>query len=567
MAKQPSIELPKIDLLDVALSSLTENSPELQKPVDIITFAESELYCGIKLFKRQKLILKAFYVEDFTEEEKADIDLLINEGKIPKDFWEKYYWHRENGTVFNEILLIIGRRGSKSTLASLIAVYEAYKLLLIPDPVEYFGLVKGTKINIINVANNEEQAVEILFDKIKSLILRNPFFTDKILPEKVMSSEIYLMTEHDKKVLEELKHRKIKRFEPTLVIRAGPATSAGIRGHAAIVVIFDEMAFYEVDKGAKFGKELYDALIPSVKQFKEHGKIIGISSPYLESGIFYDTYVNIQTKNLRGMLFFQLATWEINENILFEDLKDELEKDPDYFWREFGAKFGSVSNRFLPPEKVDAIFDNNLFLRDIGIDDYYYHGHADPAKSNAGFAIAIGHREYDSNIQKYVIVIDHMKVFWADEFPGGVIDYSVVEDYIVWLCQRFDIREFSFDQWNSVGSIQRIQKKLRELRINHTKITERTFTDKSNYIRYSQFKVAVLAGQVRAPYFRQLFLELSHLQEENGKVTKPTSGAVQTKDLADCVAEVTRRLLEDINPIEVEKRKKLPLPRLVSKRY
>jgi phage terminase large subunit-like protein len=52
-------------------------------------------------------------------------------------------------------------------------------------------------------------------------------------------------------------------------------------------------------------------------------------------------------------------------------------------------------------------------------------------------------------------------VLWADEghliaTPGNVVDYSVVEQYIIDLAERFRVHEVVIDRWNATGTINRL---------------------------------------------------------------------------------------------------------------
>lgn len=88
---------------------------------------------------------------------------------------------------------------------------------------------------------------------------------------------------------------------------------------------------------------------------------------------------------------------------------------------------------------------------------------------------------------------------------------------------------------NSVGTIQRLQKyALRSQLPKRVTVYERTATGPLNWKTYETFKTALNMGLLHGPYFELAELELTFLQDLGGKVEHPTSGPVQTKDVADC---------------------------------
>lgn len=88
---------------------------------------------------------------------------------------------------------------------------------------------------------------------------------------------------------------------------------------------------------------------------------------------------------------------------------------------------------------------------------------------------------------------------------------------------------------NSVNTIQRLRRYVTTRSLpKRTTLYERTATGPLNWKTFETFKTALNMGLVHAPYHELADLELRFLQDLGGKVEKPTSGPVQTKDIADC---------------------------------
>jgi hypothetical protein len=162
--------------------------------VDVITFCNHEDYldlpkANLNLWISQRVILKCFYKNTIGNE-----DLVLNQEEWQwlydnesdeelegytyerniKDVikkmldMEKFHKAKASGNnpnkgkkleeqkaeYFSMLHLVLGRRGSKTLMASIITAYEAYKLLVINngDPHEYYNLPYDDEIAIINVA-------------------------------------------------------------------------------------------------------------------------------------------------------------------------------------------------------------------------------------------------------------------------------------------------------------------------------------------------------------------------------------------------------------------------------
>lgn len=242
-------------------------------------------------------------------------------------------------------------------------------------------------------------------------------------------------------------------------------------------------------------------------------------------------------------------------------------RDPAKFKVERRAQFAEVVGAYLDPEKVDDMFrpfrlkpDESprvLERQEAGQVGFIYHGHVDPSKSNANFAVAIGHLERSEIPDEYGnywnhVIFDFLHVYQPKQFDNHIVDYVQIEEDLKDLLGKYrSLEVFSFDQWNSISFIAHLKKTVDRLGTK-TKIVETTFSSPRNQKAAEQFKSALNLGWVHA--YRDDFYnegegsllenELKFLTEKNGKVEKQNIGPVTTKDLADCVMEVTISLLE-----------------------
>jgi hypothetical protein len=200
---------------------------------------------------------------------------------------------------------------------------------------------------------------------------------------------------------------------------------------------------------------------------------------------------------------------------------------------------------------------------------FKYQGHADPSKSNANFAVAVGHLE-QSPIPDIVmrdgkpheihwphVIIDYMNVWKPEDYADHVVDYVDIGERLLEIPQWFPtMNMFTFDQYNSPGFVANMKKRFAP----RVLIKEETFTAQYTQNMFESFKSALNLGWVHS-YKDDLYgsyeerlegmgkslleLECKFLSEKNGKVVKQEAGPVTTKDLFDCVATVTVRLLKD----------------------
>ena len=295
-----------------AINEIQRDNPDLKEGgqegiTDIMTFCNGKKYLDLpgsrlKLYLSQKVILKAFYMGTrgnenlklsqeewewlYKNENNEDRDGVVYEKNI-KEVIEKLLRKEKEGFKFNELHLVLGRRGTKTLMASIISAYEVYKLLVINngDPHGFYGLPDDDEITVINVALSQQQAGR-LFGQIQARLRNAPFFKGRV--SKETTSEIRLFTNKD---LEKRKRGTVLSVPGSIMILCGHSNPDTLRGYNAILILFDELAHY--DEGGKVtGKKFYDALKPSLSQFFGHGdgRLVEISSPNMMDGIFYDIF-------------------------------------------------------------------------------------------------------------------------------------------------------------------------------------------------------------------------------------------------------------------------------------
>ena len=563
--------------------------------VDAYNFLISSKFLDEKPFPFQRLLIKVYYglwkKYPLDREEGQLVELLKDHWGVNLDLE-----HRDPN-LHNEVLILVaGRRSSKSSIVSFIQTYEAYKLICKGDPQKYYGIRRKHPIQIVNLAKDGDQARDP-FQLAKDNIKRIEFFQPYIDSSKDNEMELRLFTPSDLYL-----NRKINEYndmrpkgamkrnpvEGSLLLRAFTTSAASKRGKAIIAVSFDEFAHFDRAMTSTTSSEqdilnempqtdyaMWKAITPATKDFKTDARIIAISSPREKGGEFYKLYCmaggreQINPDNIiknPNFLLFQLATWEANPNQPPELFTSDFEKDPIGSNMEYGAHFGEPSSTFLDSLRIDAMVCPEKPLCTAGKFGFSYVITVDPAgRGGDTYAVAWGHLESYRGISEYHI--DGVHGFQPRlDLTGGKprrqpIDPAEVLEFVKSLCTSIQasggkVIEICYDQWQSLESILRLQ------RMGFPAL-ETTFTNKYKGLMYTDFLEKLNLGSVKcfgAPpenvgfqyvynpgHVEQLKLELKYLQRDVSGGTvyygHPMSGPVTTDDYADVAANLVHRLI------------------------
>ncbi len=590
--------------------------------VGIEEFAESPEYCDRPLYPRQKVLLKLMFLEELTGKEEDILDYWIqggrggNEVTMPPDIRERVQLLRDSGyNHFREIVLVGGRRSSKGYVTGIAMAKVMFDTLQLEDPGRHYGIDPKKNIMFSCIAGSEEQAREYQFTDLSNTIEGCKAMEKSIV--KSLETELRVATAADLIAASKAKARgnKIQKDIARLRAKALASNSGTIRGSATMAVCIDEMAFMLEGLSKASAETVYQAIEPSLDQFKRDGMMFCNSSPYTKLGKFFERWEESQKPLKEGgnhrILGFQFPSWALfegyqgykskwvnkpfegvptasadwDENATDENgdpLYTEVDKEqirearaketanPEAYKVERRGQFAEVTDAYLNPNMIDQMFAGRPIGYDSemrvvheplhtnngeGIRNFYrYKGHLDPSSTTAGFGFALGHIEQFVNTSgqdEPHVVFDIIKRWQPSHFRGGAIHWPTVEDEVMHYVRLFRPYEVTLDQYQSHEPIQRMNVAVREAGLD-TRIYEITATPEVNWKRAENYKTALYQGLVHAPYdkddHKYASLELKFLQEQRTaskypRIDHPTVGEVQTKDMADCIMEVTSALL------------------------
>ncbi len=558
----------------------------------IIKFAEE--WCGQRMLIWQRVVLKLYAGEKLKEipdpgyeiSEQEWFDRMLDQGRMPSDTKERL--NREGFKGFKSILLVVGRRGGKSTVIAVAALYSAYKVLLHDNPQAYYKMQENDTIQIAVAATSAAQSQRSPFKKIIAIcqkaISKNLPLADWIDEDGLKQQTIYFKTVHDRMVQRELARKGVKNQRvATVQINAYHANVDTLRGGAVLAAIFDEFAQFPVtQKGLDSAEYFYNSLVPSTVQFGDDGRTFIISTPQGELGKFYDIYLETWRGTRASTIGIQMPSWEAweyepletrkfgitrelmseSEDVHFtwdpniETFEDAWMRTPSAVKMEFGAEFIGAQEQWLSPilivnpEPGKGFRNPNLQHMTQGVIGRMYTLHCDAATKTDAFAIALVHREEDKENGDQIIVDHAVRWYVAPDLYYTDRDYEFVvrqsgpeppqiyfkqiEQYIKeFILGRFNVALISFDQHNSHQMAERLQEYIWQKQM-HTMVKVIPFTQPFNRKRNAFFETMILENRIHSYSHPILEEELRGLQKDRfGKVEK---GPLTTDDLYDAVS-------------------------------
>lgn len=570
-------------------------SYESIEAVDALEFVTSSVYLNEDPYPFQRVALKTLYGlwPYYSPDKEEEVSL-----KILKEKW-KLVIDIDRSEPLTHFVMALGRRSTKSTLASYFATYAVYTLICKGNPQAYYSIREKHPIYITHVAAKGKQA-EAVFTLTGNNIRKVPFFRPYIDFEKDNSTELRLFSPFDVHVNNQIKTRNAalsrgamkESTEPgSLNIKSITTSAATNRGDATFMLMLSEFAHFQrakiepnksldqvLEENPQTDYAIYKALAPSVKDFGKDGKIILESSPLEKGGEFYRHYCigggteqepikdesNIITLPVpeTGYSVLQLSTWEARPTLPRSEFDVEFRTDPRGSEMEYGAHFGNPSGTFISEEVIRKIPIPGRLLMRKNPNILKFVITVDPggkAKTKVADAYMVGWGHYDLGDNEYETKyhVDGMQGFLAEtkDLGGGQyeqieVDPNKVLSFLLELVRdlggKQHILEIAYDQWQNQSAVSTLQ---------HLGIPaiETTFTNPYKSEMYGDFLGKALLGQVEmygvdaGGWINMWQMEMKYLQQiiSGNKVFyhHPATGPCQHDDASDVVANLIHRLV------------------------
>jgi len=265
--------------------------------------------------------------------------------------------------------LICGRRGGKSRVLALIAVYLAACINHKPY------LSPGERAVIAVIAKDRQQA-KVILGYIVGFLREIPLFAGLIETEQAESVHL----------------------SNSVSVEIHTASLGAPRGRSFLAVLCDESAFWTTGDGANPDVEVINAVRAGMSTIP-YSLLLLASSPYNKRGVLYINYAKHFGKNDAPVLVWRGTTEEMNSSLIGDPLIAEMyAEDPERARAEFGAEFRSDLEQFISRETVEACVTRGVTVRPplAGVS---YRAFVDPSGgSSDSMAMAISHREQHGNV-------------------------------------------------------------------------------------------------------------------------------------------------------------------------
>jgi hypothetical protein len=545
------------------LLPLLRESVEADRVLDVVSFATRIL--GLRLYPVQKTLLRLLFLD--LEHMSAFDRRTIDEWRVsftgggdvhgvPPDIWERIDWARDKAYWhFRVAVLLLGRRGSKNFLGSITSGYMIYRLIAMGSPQVTMGIDPDKDIVLFVSATNREQSKDNAFTDIATMLERVPWFEPWLA--SLSPDEIRLRTPGD---MERARTRgkETTRGHASIVIRAISSNAPASRGPAGFMAWFDELAHTPVTpSGARSGEELFQAVVPSLAQAKEHALILITTSPWTQTGQAFETYqqavavdegadapVNPDMVAVVLTSFDPYRHWDDPDAtegetlppppITYNDIMQREERrNPSKFRTEHLSQWAAVLEPFLEPGVVDRIYlpycpgCGHSFpglewrigagrcpwcsekvspvtpsARRVEIMRHRSAGHADPAEAHDNFSVCIGHlepfTEPDGTPTMHVIV-DHVYAWIPSNYDDHQLPFPEIQEELFGLILGFpNMPRFTYDQFGAMATIKLMKKALEEAG-SRVRVAKLTHTESNNKERAEIVKEALANNWIHAP--------------------------------------------------------------------
>ncbi len=306
--------------------------------------------------------------------------------------------------AFDELWLVIGRRGGKSQVAALLAVLEAvfsnHESKLSP----------GEVATVLVLAADRKQA-RTVFRYLSGLLHANPMLEQMIAREDKESIELSNRT----------------------VIEIGTASFRSTRGYTLLAVIADEIAFWRNDESANPDSEIINALRPALTTL--NGKLIALSSPYAKRGELYRNYQRYYGSNDPSVLVAKAPSREMNPLLPERVVEAAKARDLAAALAEYEAEFRNDIEAYIDPEQL-ARLTRSEPPEIPPMNGTRYMAFTDASGGGPdGFSLCIGH------VEKNGLVVIDLVTERTHKAPA-----SVVEEYAK-ILHRYFIMEVTGDRY------------------------------------------------------------------------------------------------------------------------
>ncbi len=373
-------------------------------------------------------------------------------------------------TPATEAWLVVGRRGGKSLISALVAVYLAcfrdYRNILAP----------GERGTVMVIAADRRQA-RVVFRYITGFLEGVPMLAQ--------------MLESQTKEAITLSNR--------VTIEVHTANFRAVRGYTVVAAICDEIAFWRSEESVTPDKEILNGLRPGMATVPDP-LLLCISSPYARRGALWEAYQHHFGKDDDQVLVWQADTRSMNPSVPDKVIDEAYAADPESASAEYAAQFRRDIESFVSAEAIDAAIVIGRYELPP-ITDVRYQAFADPSGgSQDSFTLAIAHYE------KWTAVLDCVREKKPPFSPEAVVGEFCD------LLKQYRISQVSADRYAGEWPREQFRKQG----------VEYVPAEKTKSELYLELLPAINSGKVELLDDRRLISQLAGLERHTSRSGRDT---------------------------------------------
>lgn len=317
-----------------------------------------------------------------------------------------------------EVWCVVGRRGGKSRVAALLAVWTAVARDWRPF------LAAGEKATIAVIAADRPQARSV-FRYITGLLDAVPMLRQLVVRRTASAIEL----------------------QGRVVIEVATCSHRTTRGYSFAAVIADECAFWRDERSANPDVEVIAAIRPGLATLPG-SLLIGISSPYSRRGVLWRAYDEHFGKDDDPTLVWQADTATMHPRLDPEIIAAAYADDPIAAAGEYGGQFRSDLEGYLAREALEAVIVRGRYELPP-LPAVQYLAFTDPSGGSAdSFTLAIAHQ--DPATER--VILDAVREVKPPFNPDNVVAEFVA------VLRSYRIRDVEGDRYGGAWVAQAFEK-------------------------------------------------------------------------------------------------------------
>ena len=291
---------------------------------------------------------------------------------------------------FTEAWLVVGRRGGKSLMLALIAVF----LAAFCDWSPY--LAPGERATVMVIATDRRQA-RAIFRYARAFLSRVPLLASLIERETA----------------------DVLDLSNNISVEIQTASFRSVRGYTLVAGLADELAFWPSEESsASPDVETIAALRPAMATIRG-ARLLCASTPYARRGALWNAYKHHYGK-ASAALVWKADTRTMNPTIPMEVITEAEEEDPVNAAAEFGAEFRNDVAGFIDFVVVEAAIDYGVTIRPPQPNVQYRSGCDPSGGQHNSFTLAVCHDE--GNLSLLDCLVEIRSPFNPDEATKQIAD-------------------------------------------------------------------------------------------------------------------------------------------------